>query len=129
MNAVHGPVVNAGRAEGATVATAVAQNPVHVEKIVAVFPNGSEHASVSAGMPVVQSERNNAYQLIVIVCLFIPLFPDHEKTLTGQILLFFQYSAVYKPPNIAYVDLCQAMREESAGKERTALIAFKSATE
>src|SRR6202521_259862 len=101
MNSLHGPVVYAGSAEGATVAATVAQNPMHVEKIVAVFPDGSEHASVRAGMLMVHPKRNDTDQLTGMVRFFVPLFTGHDTTLIAPTLNFGQKSGAYSLSHIA----------------------------
>ena len=69
MDALHGPVVHAGSAERAAVATAVAQNSVGIAKTVTVFPDGIEDIFVSVGMLLVDSIGNDADPLAVIVRL------------------------------------------------------------
>src|SRR6266699_5252975 len=101
MNAFHGPVVHAGGAECAAVATAVAQNPVGVAKIVTVFPDGIQNIFVSVRMLLVDSIGNDAHPLAVIARFPIPLFWVHGGTLIAKILLPCVKCGTDNPSHIA----------------------------
>src|ERR1700686_2069916 len=113
MNALHGPVVHARGAERATVATAVAQNPVGVAKVVTVFPDGIDNVFVSVGMLLVDSVGNDADPLTLIVRFPIPLFPGHEDILIANILIRSIKIGTDNPPISPLRGKCQANKKGS----------------
>ncbi len=83
MDPLHGPVVHAGRAQGAAVATAIVENAPGIAQIVAVFPNRGQHVLISVGMLLVHAIRHPPHPMLsfqpALLRLHLPSLPLIEQ--------------------------------------------------
>src|SRR6266550_3188104 len=128
MYAFHGPIVHAGSAERAAVATPVAQNPVRISKVVTVFPDGVENIFVCVRMLLVDSVGDDADPLAVIVRFPVFLLRSHEVTLIAAILVVCLKSRADVSPYHLYWAGCQANKNGFNMEERAPFVAFLPVT-